>query len=387
VQAEAEYPDNGKSSPAAEEGTRAHALLEHCLLNGVPAAQVEGPLEVEGQEPFTPPQDMRGYVQVILDYVWGKQAANGAQVYAEMEVDASPMMGFEPGVVAGTSDVAIVTENEVEILDLKYGSGVYVEEKNNPQMLLYGAGVLTAISRPVERVTLTVAQPRYAGSDPIRSVSYAVGDFQSLVAEMAIGAVKALKPDAQRKPGDVQCQWCKARGDCPARLEKVSEVTTTLFKPIHDRLSKGGDVTGEQLAEFMDQIPLIENMIKDVRAEAYKRLEAGQPVAGYKLVAGRSKRAWKNEKEAAKKIKGFKVNGKSLGIDSVMPRSMISPAQAEKLPGLSVQHQNILAKLIEKTPGKAVIAPESSTKPAIVKTASVAPVKGQENEATIPNFM
>jgi hypothetical protein len=36
-----------------------------------------------------------------------------------------------------------------------------------------------------------------------------------------------------------------------------------------------------------------------VESEVLRRIETGEPVAGYKLVAGRSNRVWRDEQQAA----------------------------------------------------------------------------------------
>ena len=62
----------------------------------------------------------------------------------------------------GTADMVIVTDKLVHIIDLKLGKGVPVYAEKNPQLMIYGLGVLEIAEMlfPVEMVRLTIFQPR-----------------------------------------------------------------------------------------------------------------------------------------------------------------------------------------------------------------------------------
>ena len=66
----------------------------------------------------------------------------------------------------GTADMVIVTDKLVHIIDLKLGKGVPVYAEKNPQLMIYGLGVLEIAEMlfPVEMVRLTIFQPRLSNS-------------------------------------------------------------------------------------------------------------------------------------------------------------------------------------------------------------------------------
>ena len=353
------------SSPAAREGTRAHQLLSHCLTHGIaPSAVLSANDEDEAAEYWEPDEEMVGHVQDALDYVHGI----GGTVYSEIEVDSSIMLGLPEKTVFGTADVVILHPGNttIEVLDLKYGAGVFVDHLNNTQLAIYGAGALQAFNAyEFNEVKLTIFQPRHHAQKEPRSELLSIEEFNDRIQELAPKAQLALTADAPRVPGESQCRWCRAKGDCPERIGKVTEIVETVFKPIHAQVSSGANVTAEQLAEFKDSIPLIKNMISDIEEEIYKRISAGVRIPGYKLGKGKKgARKWLDAEAAQKKLQRFKVNGKVLGLPGAAPRTVISPAATDKLK-LSDKQKKILSGLWEQKEGKACVVPDSDPRPSV----------------------
>jgi len=98
-----------------------------------------------------------------------------------------------------------------------------------------------------------------------------------------------------------------------------------------------------------------------VEAHALSLLLKGESVPGYKLVSGRTNRIWGNEKVAAMWL----VHDTSL--DEAMPRSLVSPAQAEKL---LKKHDvknagELVAQYATKKTGAPTIAPANDPRPEV----------------------
>ncbi len=91
-----------------------------------------------------------------------------------------------------------------------------------------------------------------------------------------------------------------------------------------------------------------------------RRLLAGEPLPGYKLVAGRANRKWTDVAAVLKKMKklGFKE-------DEYAPRELVSPARAEKLFKKTKQMQKfgIISELMERPQGKPSIATSDDPRP------------------------
>jgi hypothetical protein len=75
----------------------------------------------------------------------------------------------------------------------------------------------------------------------------------------------------------------------------------------------------------------------------------GEDFAGYKLVEGRSTRAWLNEDTAAQVLLKS-----GLEPDTLYTKKLISPAQAEKV---LKKDKGILSELISKSDGKPTLVP------------------------------
>ena len=147
---------------------------------------------------------------------------------------------------------------------------------------------------------------------------------------------------------------CKAKAKCPA-LAKLTEETIlsgfdSVDSPNPDTLSDA------QLRAALDSKKLILAWLESVEDLIKSRLDAGLPFAGFKLVAGRSLRAWRDEKSAEITLV------EALG-DDAHTTKLISVAQAEK--ALGKAGAAMLEGLIVKPEGAPTIAPESDKRPAI----------------------
>ena len=135
-------------------------------------------------------------------------------------------------------------------------------------------------------------------------------------------------------------------------------------------------MTDEQLRQLLEAAPVVRRLLDDADAEAHKRLMAGVPVPGFKLVNGRGSRAWSisDDQVAEKLIKMGVPKG------SVYETKLVSPAKVEKLTwekrdGTKVslsprQLKTIETEYITKMVGKPTVAPESDSRPAVVVNAA-----------------
>jgi hypothetical protein len=130
-----------RGSGYAREGTAAHALFEALLREryeglfpdeNVTAYRWIGHkfnVAEEGQEPIfiSVDQEMAEHVQDVLDYVARRVAEMGPTciVYPERRVTPKWATGHDDS--DGTADCTLVSDTEVEVIDLKYGRGVRVE--------------------------------------------------------------------------------------------------------------------------------------------------------------------------------------------------------------------------------------------------------------------
>ena len=340
----AEQGATERPSVFASEGTAAHELGERVLSDGGTCFDWVGRALLENNT-VTVTDEMASAVQLYVDYVRNVKG----ELLVETRVDFSDWVseGF------GTCDAMILSGDTLHIVDLKYGKGVRVDAEENTQAVLYALGALSDFGMiyNINRVTVAICQPRL---DHISEWSLSRDELMRWGERIKQGADLALSENAPRIPSEKACQWCKAKAQCPA-LAKLTEETIlsgfdSVDSPNPDTLSDA------QLRAALDSKKLILAWFESVEDLIKSRLDAGLPFAGFKLVAGRSLRVWRDEKSAEIALV------EALG-DDAHTTKLISVAQAEK--ALGKAGAAMLEGLIVKPEGAPTIAPESDKRPAI----------------------
>jgi len=300
-----------ETSAYAAEGTAAHALLEQCLTLAVPAEQFVG--EVMGG--FEIKKEMAEAVQVAVDYV-NLRLKTAQGMYLETVVSLAPL--DPPVEMFGTADVVLIFEDMIEVVDLKFGAGVFVDAVDNEQGAYYLSGAALQFP-PKGQYRFTVVQPRIDWNDdgPVRSWDLDTLELAEWMDRLIAGARAALAPDAPLVPGKKQCKFCRAKKTCSALRESVNDMARSTFDIM-------APPAPETLAELLDKADAAEEQIKALRAFAYRELETGRDVPGWKLVEKRATRKWASEDEIL-------IHAKRRGqLRKVTKTVLLSPAQAEK---------------------------------------------------------
>ena len=131
-----------------------------------------------------------------------------------------------------------------------------------------------------------------------------------------------------------------------------------------------------QIRQIMEAAPLMRQLLEAVEKEALRRLEAGTPIPGLKLVNGRGSRAWAlPEEEMAEKLQ-------KMGIPktAIYETKLVTPAKAEKLTwekrdGTKVsltdrQLKRMEQEYVTKLAGKLTVVPESDSRPVVITNAA-----------------
>ena len=118
---------------------------------------------------------------------------------------------------------------------------------------------------------------------------------------------------------------------------------------------------------MLSKIATIRAWASAVEAEALQRLLKDQKIPNYKLVQGRSNRAWENEYDAEKfllkHLKGL------VNLEMIAPRTLLSPAQIETFLKKSKRKDkwDRIANYITRPPGKLAIAPAIDPRPEVTR--------------------
>lgn len=384
-------PDD--SSEYADEGTAAHFLGAHCLTHEAHARDYLGRRIVVYENGecafFTEDLDLRGSRQFLVDDSFAQHVQTYVELVREYHLGNGDLLveqalpidhiTDEDG-AEGTGDAVIVREDEIIVVDLKFGRGVEVTADDNPQLKLYALGALRKFDLvgDVERIVMVICQPRAGGRSEATCTVDELREWARTVAIPAANTAMLIyqQPDeavaiAKCNPHEDACRFCKARGDCPA-LDRFAQDAigreftdlTTASEPERDAIVQGAVTTaavGGQLGAKMDAVPLLEIFCKAVRARVEKELLEGREVAGYKLVAGKKgARAWSDEADAEKALKAMRLKKEQMYAFSV-----ISPTAAEKLLKPTPKRWAKLQPLIKQTEGKPSVAPLTDKREAL----------------------
>ncbi len=350
IKAQENYPNS--SSIYADQGSAAHELAEHCLFKDV------NPFDYEDQPSPSYPaiiidREMCSSVQMYIDEI---NSIVGDKVY-EQRVDFSDYApeGF------GTADCIIYNEDEglINIVDLKYGKGVKVDAQDNSQLKLYALGALAGFSRryKIKTVNMVIVQPRI---DHIDDFQMKVDDLYRWGEFVKQQAAIALSDYAPRTPGDEQCRWCKHKPVCPELLQLTQETLLSDFD--NCETNPVNKLSDEELSKVLIHSKLITSWLSAVEDYVKDRLENGQEFKGYKLVEGRSSRAWRSEKEAISTLSELYPP------EELFEQSFLSVAKAEKL--LGKKNMGIIDDYVVKNSGKPTLVPESDGRRSISGSAS-----------------
>ena len=347
-----------KSSPFAEEGTKAHSLSELKLLyekgklghkDGINEFCYKKRREALGDIPEEMDQKTDEYVDRVIEiFMSVRRACPDALLLLEVRVDFSTWVphGF------GTSDAVIVADRVLYVIDLKYGKGVRVNAVGNPQARCYGLGALAEYDElyDIKEVHTVIIQPRL---DHVTEEVLPVEDLLKWgQEELAPAAELAWKGEGDFVPGE-HCRFCAARGLCLARAQGAMKVVT-------DGLDNPGIIPEDEIPRMLDLLDIVVDWAKDLKAYALAQAIKGHKWHGYKLVRGKKPpRAWKDEE----KVKEQLIRA-GIPEEEYMEHELKSVSKIEKAVGKTA-FSAIFSDLVYQGEGSYTLVPESDGRPEV----------------------
>lgn len=335
----------------AAEGTAAHTVSEWARTENRAAHEYIGRVLKVGSYEFTVDDEMASSVHEFVSTV---EQTPGLPLYeARVHYDAWVPGGF------GTLDDGRVRDGCARITDLKHGKGIQVFARDNSQLKLYAAGLYHDYRWlwPFDRFELSVVQPRLNHRDEF--VVHLKDLVEWLHDEVQPIAERALLPGAPLKAGE-HCRFCPAKRVCKVRADFVLKTVAGEFGDL-DAPKTLAILTNDDVAKILPNLPIVKSWCKDMEAHAFTEIMHGHAVGDWKIVEGRSDRAYSvPEEQVVAKL------GPLLGDKLYTKPELISPAQAEtKLGGKNKKTAAILAEIVHKPKGKPKLAPGSDPKPAM----------------------
>ena len=145
------YEIEDQPTEAAIEGTSAHSLCEYKLKTAL-GESVENPTENLDVYNAAMEEHTDGYLQYVLEQIEkAKENCSDPIVLVEQKLDFTNYVphGF------GTGDCVIVADDNLTVIDFKYGLGIIVDAENNPQMMCYAIGALNLFDTLYDIKTIT----------------------------------------------------------------------------------------------------------------------------------------------------------------------------------------------------------------------------------------
>lgn len=207
-----------KESPYAQEGTRAHKLLELWAKGYRDNHSMRPSRETLAKYPMPMVSAVTTAIQDLRNS-WTPYSKK--ELVIEKKVSLSEILD-EPEMY-GTVDLGIIHHfGTLEAIDYKHGSGVRVEvvKENawggrnlNTQLVYYALGLAAEYDFNFSDVVLKIIQPRYSGASPISQIKISIGELHSYIDLFKKGIARTKDKRARRFAGP-WCRFCKAKSIC-----------------------------------------------------------------------------------------------------------------------------------------------------------------------------
>jgi hypothetical protein len=328
------------SSSYADEGTLLHDTIAQILDKGTDPSEYLG--------------TVYNGVELTQDLIDTKltpalELLNEIDPESIMEFSVENRVGFGDRLpsVFGSTDLLCRVGNRAVCLDWKFGDGVTVEAEENPQPMFYSAAArrtegLEWWHEGAETLELVIIQPPH-----IRRWTTTFARIDKFEKDLIRAVKVAKKPDAPLASGD-WCRWCAAKPVCPV-------MTGALDRVVNSQLE---GIDAAKIGEYLQKADMLEDWIKSLRELAFQMLEAEKPVPGYKLVAKRGTRKWRDPNEAYAALRAVGLTDH----DVWEPEELLSPAKMEKV--LKKQKLALPDNLVESVSSGNTLAPEADPRPA-----------------------
>lgn len=259
------YPND--ETDASTKGDYWHDVMETTIMFGVVPANLE--------------PDLDDAMVTLLEYVLKRFEEMGGRgkvrVYVEVQLDIPETGEF------GTADIVLVSDREIEIIDLKSGY-VPVHVRLNAQMMVYLLGCIAKYGER-KKYTIGVFQPNYDHIDgPIRTDTVTAEDV-----EWMRGEIRYSIENADLCIAGKHCKetYCPHRGACEPFHNYCR---TDLALGWHS--SEVRSIDDAALARALDDAEQLAGWQKELRAEAMRRImNMNRDIVGYKVVKARKQRA------------------------------------------------------------------------------------------------
>jgi hypothetical protein len=211
-------------------------------------------------------------------------------------------------------------------MDFKYGVGVFVQAKENWQLLLYAIGKVAELALfgcEVSRITLVISQPRCHQHNYL----FDMWDVEANELLPYIQKARAAIRDGRSLKAGPWCKFCSRKAYCEVFARHVNSALPSELHSPADFEKMAMSLTTELIAEILDREEAVKDWFKAIKAQAYRLVKLGADVPGWEIDPTLGNRIYVNPVEAEK------VLLKQFGDVIYEPLKLRSPAQMEKIKG------------------------------------------------------
>lgn len=364
---EEQFP-NG-TSDYAEEGSLAHSICELYArkhFSVMTNRKFNSELKKLQAKPHYS-DEMLKTAEKYVDYLREKAMSYPTTPYVtfEVKVDFSDYVpeGF------GTCDCVMIGGDTLHITDYKHGKGVEVSAEENPQMRLYALGALKMFAPvfgdSIKKVSMGICQPRITDDESEDGMT--VEELREWGESIKPRAKEAYDGPGTFCPGE-HCRFCKGKAQCRARADQ-----NTAFEDFKDFAIEGKAapelqalspetraviglppmLSDAEIGELLVRAEGLVQWYKDLCEYATQNILNGKEIPGWKVVAGKSNRAFKDVEEAFSKVI-------EAGYDEALlyERKPITLTGVESLLG-KAKFETLLKDCVHKPLGKPTLVPLS----------------------------
>jgi hypothetical protein len=337
-----------KSSSYAAEGTLAHSVAELKLrheLGELNDFNFKTQLAALGSIPEKMHRNTDYYADIVLEkYYAARKSCPDAKLFVETKL----LMDDWAPHCHGTGDAVIVSDELLEVIDYKNGSGVPVSAIENPQARLYGLGGISAYG-PLygfDSVRNTIVQPNL---DSVTEETLSRADLLAWGESIKPTAQLAWEGKGEFCTGE-HCRFCAARAICAARAAEAMSVFRYGF-------DTPGVIPDESVPGILEVLPTAKAWISDMEAYALNQAKLGQNFAGFKLVHGRRPgRKWTREQDVIDILARAGYTP-----EQYEQQGLRSVAEIEKVLGRSA-FDALLGELVTQGEGALTLVPDTDTR-------------------------
>lgn len=335
--------EEGESRYAAE-GTAGHKMAEHLIRKYLKQRTTRPTSEFYTDELL---EAVDEYVSFVIGMIEdARRACAHPILVVEQRIDASEYVDN----CFGTADMVIITDQAAHVIDLKLGRGVEVHAEENPQLMIYGLGVLHMAEAlfDIETVRMTIFQPRLGNSSTWSVSPEYLKRWGDEVLRPA--GAQALIGAGEFAAGS-WCRFCKARNQCRARAESFLEMAQHDFR-------RPALLSDEEIADVILRADELSKWAADVYSFAQDQaITHGKQWPGFKVVEGKSNRKFTSDADVERAAA-------AAGYTDIYKKTLIGITEMERLMGKE-QFRTILGPYVYKPHGKLTLVPDSDKREAI----------------------